>query len=63
MIIVKSYLLKSIVGQVTLHLLECRDIVTKEDILFYVSNNRSALGLDNNQIQNIKSALNRKNLN
>ena len=63
MIIVKSYLLKSIVGQATLHLLEYRDIVTKEDILFYVSNNRSDLGLDNNQIQNIKSALNRNNLN
>lgn len=59
----KAYLLKSIIGQATLFLLEHTDSVTKEDILFYVSNNRFALGLDGNQIQNIKSALNRNDIN
>ncbi|MBT0720673.1 hypothetical protein EFZ10_09020 [Tatumella sp. TA1] len=59
----KNYLIKSIIGQATTQLLIHKESVTKEDILFYVSSNRLDLGIDSNQIQNIKAALNRNAIN
>jgi len=59
----KNYLLKSIIGQATLEILSYQNSASKDEILFYVSNNLSFFNIDNHQMQVIRNTLNRNNLN